>query len=107
MVAFSIAFNQNHDLLGKNGLLPANKYMEKLKFKEGIELHEINTKNKYTYNKKMAINCTLYKIRNNDELLKFFNKHKKKDDLSDSYLQGISFIEMNLNPSATKTTRSS
>ena len=84
-----------------------NKYMEKLKFKEDIELPEINTKNKYTYNKKMAINCTLYKIGNNDELLKFFNKHKKKDDLSDSYLQGISFIEMNLNTSATKTTRSS
>ena len=30
VVAFSVAFNQNHELLGKNGLKPANKYMERV-----------------------------------------------------------------------------
>lgn len=29
-VAFLVAYNQNLGLLGKNGLLPANKYMEKI-----------------------------------------------------------------------------
>ena len=29
-MAFAIAYNQNEHLLGKNGLLPANKYMERV-----------------------------------------------------------------------------
>ena len=29
-MAFSIAYNQNHHLIGSNGLKPANKHMEKI-----------------------------------------------------------------------------
>ena len=52
----------------------------------------IQCKSKYQQNKKRAIECTRLILSNNDEWLDFFTKHTKKDDLADSYLQLLSFI---------------
>ena len=48
----------------------------------------------YTDKKKMAIEHVKYYLNlNNDEYnIKYFNEHKKKDDLADSYLQGLYMI---------------
>lgn len=56
--------------------------------------YDINIENasKYIQNKKRAIECTKIILRNNIEKLDFFLKHKKKDDLADSYLQLLSYI---------------
>jgi hypothetical protein len=55
---------------------------------------DINIENasKYIQNKKRAIECTKIVLKNNIEKLDFFLKHKKKDDLADSYLQLLSYI---------------
>lgn len=46
---------------------------------------------KYTQNKKKAIECTKIVLKDNI-YYDFFMKHKKKDDLADSYLQILSYI---------------
>lgn len=51
----------------------------------------INCKSKYQQNKKRAIECTRL-ILCNSEWHDFFSRHTKKDDLADSYLQLLSFI---------------
>ena len=48
-------------------------------------------RNNYLVNKKAAIQQTQI-LLNNSPFLQYFNSHKKKDDLADSYLQGISYI---------------
>jgi hypothetical protein len=49
---------------------------------------------KYSDKKKLAIEHALYYIKlNNSSFLDFFNNHKKKDDLSDSFLQGLYYIK--------------
>ena len=53
---------------------------------------ELAVKSKYTRNKKLAILHTQY-ILKDAEKLAFFNTHKKKDDLADSYLQGLFYIK--------------
>lgn len=53
-----------------------------------------DTKNT-TYNerKKLSVDiCKNYLIKNNDVYSEFFIKHNKKDDLADSFLQGIFFL---------------
>ena len=42
----------------------------------------------------MAVEHVKYFLKENNDIenLNFFNDHKKKDDLADSYLQGISYI---------------
>ena len=51
---------------------------------------------KYSDKKKMAIEYAKYYITQNDpERLDFYNNHKKKDDLADSYLQGLYYIKKN------------
>lgn len=54
----------------------------------------------YYYNKKAAIEQTKYLIEKKintyqlyDKYLVFFNKSKKKDDLADSYLQALAYIQ--------------
>lgn len=45
---------------------------------------------KYSDKKKLAIEHCKYFLQNQDiDYLDFFNNHKKKDDLADSYLQGL------------------
>jgi len=61
---------------------------------EGNEKNEKKTKKKttikYADKKKIAILHTQYYLeKKNADYLDFFNKHKKKDDLADSYLQGL------------------
>jgi len=56
---------------------------------------EKNEKTKYSDRKKLGIAKCLESISTDfrfNEHLNYFNSHKKKDDLSDSFLQGIWFI---------------
>lgn len=63
--------------------------------KEEVEIIEKGKKStksvklSYTEKKKMAIEHVKYFLKNDEKNLEFFNKHKKKDDLADSYLQGL------------------
>jgi hypothetical protein len=61
-----------------------NKFADKFKI-------DIECKTKYQKNKKVAIACTKLLVENT-EWDEHFNKHKKKDDLADSYLQTLAFI---------------
>jgi hypothetical protein len=61
-----------------------NKFADKFNF-------DIECKTKYQKNKKMAIACAKQLVENT-EWEEHFNKHKKKDDLADSYLQTLAFI---------------
>ena len=47
---------------------------------------------KYADKKRLAIEHTKYFLQNNIDYVDFFNNHKKKDDLADSYLQGLYYI---------------
>ncbi len=48
---------------------------------------------KYADKKRLAIEHAKYYLeKNNPSYVDFFNTHKKKDDLSDSYLQGLYYI---------------
>jgi hypothetical protein len=63
----------------------------------GNKLKDCDAKDKSNYSdrKKLGISKCLGIITDNDsfnEHIEYFNKHKKKDDLSDSFLQGIWFI---------------
>jgi|LauGreDrversion4_2_1035121.scaffolds.fasta_scaffold00380_8 hypothetical protein len=61
------------------------------------KLKEYNEeKSKYSTRKKLSTDKTLELLNNNFEYtdwVDFFMKHKKKDDLADSFLQGIWFIK--------------
>jgi len=54
---------------------------------------EVKTKNKYSRTKKLAIEYCRYMIKDSEDKLEFFNQHKKKDDLADSYLQACWFVK--------------
>ena len=61
------------------------------------KLKDCDAKDKATYSdrKKLGISKCLEIITNDfifNEHIEYFNSHKKKDDLSDSFLQGIWFI---------------
>ena len=56
-------------------------------------------KSKYNERKKLGITICLENLESNninDEWIKFFNKHSKKDDLADCFLQGIWYIKNKL-----------
>ena len=63
--------------------------MNKLK-----EYNVSNTKLNYSDRKKLGINICLEILNDNDK--DFFIKHKKKDDLADSFLQGLWYIKNKL-----------
>ena len=48
---------------------------------------------KYSDKKKLAIEHAKYFVQNNPDYIDFFNNHKKKDDLADSFLQGLYYIK--------------
>ena len=55
-----------------------------------------NPKLTYTEKKKMAVEHVKYFLNNDEQNLAFFLTHKKKDDLADSFLQGLYQINMNI-----------
>lgn len=60
-----------------------------------IEIKDNKTKKlSYTDKKKMAVEHVKYFLKENNDIenLNFFNDHKKKDDLADSYLQCLYII---------------
>ena len=61
-----------------------NKFADKFKI-------DIECKTKYQKNKKTAVACTK-QLMEGTKWEEHFNKHKKKDDLADSYLQTLAFI---------------
>ena len=68
--------------------------MNKLKVYNG-PLIECKLKSKYSRRKYYAIQHTKYFIQNYKNYLDYFNKIKKKDDLADSFLQGLFYIKKN------------
>jgi hypothetical protein len=89
----------------------------KLKCYDGPEL-DISSKNgkvvkgKYAQTKKMGVAIARVKLEENDETewIKIFEKSKKKDDLSDCYLQALTYILMKKpkdlkDPKAQKTSK--
>lgn len=59
---------------------------------------DIKDKKNYSDRKKLGITKCLETITNDNRFqanLEYFNQHKKKDDLSDSFLQGLWFINEN------------
>jgi len=77
----------------------ANLSVEYIEFiSASNKLKDCDSKDKATYSdrKKLGISRCLGIITNEanfSEHLEYFNKHKKKDDLSDSFLQGLWFIK--------------
>lgn len=67
---------------------------DELEIKEPEEKQKKSAKLSYSDKKKMAIEHVKYFLNENDdkENLEFFNNHKKKDDLADSYLQCLYII---------------
>jgi hypothetical protein len=60
-----------------------------------LKKYDIQDNTKYSDRKKLSINKCLEIITNDyqfNEQLDYFNSHNKKDDLSDSFLQGIWYI---------------
>lgn len=50
---------------------------------------------RYRNNKRDGIEVCRHYIKNEDRLLRYFNSHKKKDDLADTCIQTISYIRKN------------
>lgn len=65
-------------------------YSAKHKLKN-VNVAQVTAKTKYLRNKKLAIEETKY-LLSESEWLKYFMSNKKKDDLADSLLQGLSYI---------------
>ena len=71
------------------------QYIEFISASNKLKECAIKDKTTYSDRKKLGIAKCLEIITNDfrfHEHIDYFNKHKKKDDLSDSFLQGIWFI---------------
>ena len=70
---------------------------EKTIIEENIELIDKpkskKTAIKYADKKRLAIEHAKYFVEKDEKYKDFFNNHKKKDDLADSYLQGLYYIK--------------
>ena len=75
----------------------------KLKVYKGPKI-ELNYKSKYTIRKKKAILHTQYFLKDNPKQLLYLQNHKKKDDLCDTYLQGLYFYNRMICPLSYSTT---
>lgn len=74
--------------------------MNKLKIISSNDEAEKNNKNNYSNRKKQSVSKCLEiinKTESYNNYINYFNQHKKKDDLSDSFLQGIWFIQNKIN----------
>uniref|UniRef100_A0A6C0JI97 Mitochondrial resolvase Ydc2 catalytic domain-containing protein n=1 Tax=viral metagenome TaxID=1070528 RepID=A0A6C0JI97_9ZZZZ len=87
------------------GMVEKEKINDILMFNAGRKLEiyngpEINypeniKKDTYKCRKYESIEFTKYFLREDKNKLDFFNKHKKKDDLADSYLQCLTYYKKN------------
>jgi hypothetical protein len=71
------------------------KNIEFISASNKLKNFDIKEKTKYSDRKKLGIQKCLEIISNDfrfNEHIDYFNQHKKKDDLSDSFLQGLWFI---------------
>jgi hypothetical protein len=71
------------------------EYIEFISASNKLKDCDIKDKEKYSDRKKLGISRCLEIITSDfrfNEHIKYFNDHKKKDDLSDSFLQGLWFI---------------
>ena len=74
------------------------KKIETVVISTEVEIKEPEKKKKgsavnYKDKKRLAIEHALYFVKlNNPSYIDFFNEHKKKDDLADSFLQGIYYL---------------
>ena len=69
----------------------------KLQIYTGPEIDISHIKNKYTQRKFLSIKYTQYFIKDMENWLKIFEDNKKKDDLADSYLQGLTYYKKTFN----------
>ena len=68
----------------------------KLKINEENTINALKDKNsseKYRIRKKLGIEYCREALKDNQEKLDYFNLHSKKDDLADSFLQGIYYLD--------------
>lgn len=78
----------------------ASKKLDLVKFFPNDEQKRIqqlvnNVKSGYQQNKQMSIHIVEYLLKGNTKWSSFFNNHKKKDDLADSLLMTLHFLERN------------
>ena len=69
----------------------------KLDIYDGPKIENVKDASTYAGRKKLSILYTQYFLRDNKSNLDFFNKHKKKDDLADSYLQCLTYYKKKYN----------
>ena len=82
------------ELFGKDG-----EIIEEISAANKLKDYLIKKKTKYTERKKLGIKVTQEILKENNNLdmwIPIFIEHKKKDDLADSFLQGIWYIKYKL-----------
>lgn len=86
-----------------NSKIKLVKYMSpsnKLKLNSNNEIEKVkretNSTNKYKLTKTLAVEYTRILLKDQPTWLGFLNSHKKKDDLADSFLQGVYYISKNI-----------
>lgn len=62
--------------------------------KESVD-RKVSKNDKYRMNKEDSIEICRHYIKNDKNLIEYFNCHKKKDDLADTCIQTISYINKN------------
>ena len=70
-----------------------NESKEKLTYEHKIE--NISKRNKYTKRKKLCYYYSLMRLQNSPTMKDVLLQHKKKDDLTDSYLMCVDFLKRN------------
>jgi hypothetical protein len=87
-------FFLDHGIMNKKSLIDdviLFSARNKLKIYDGPVV-ECNIKNKYSKRKYLSVEYTKYFVKDMQKWFAFFNTHTKKDDLADSYLQGLYYI---------------
>lgn len=67
---------------------------QKMKVYDGPEI-ECEIKDTHEKNKYLAKEYCKYILKDNEEMINYFNSYDKKDDLADTYLQGLYFLKSN------------
>ncbi len=92
MLLYSYYLLESKDIINGIHLLNAT---QKMKVYNGPKI-ECNIKDVHEKNKYLAKEYCKYFLKDNEEMLTYFNSYDKKDDLADTYLQGLYFIKNNL-----------